>query len=351
MSKELDSDLLSDILRAPGISGNESAIAELLIDIVSPFATSIERDAMGNLIVFKKGSNRTRLMLSAHMDEIGLLVRNIDSSGFIRLLPVGGIDPKTLVCQEFIILSEEPIRAIIGSKPIHLTRGEDKKNELIKVEDCILDTGLTKDELEKRGVSVGTPVVRVGELRRLGPLLSSKSMDNRICVFILTELIRQLKRVLYDTYFVFCTQEEVGLRGIRTAAASICPNIGINLDVGLANDLPGVPEHEIGIKLGKGTAIKLIDATSISHRGLFSRMQEIAKKNKISFQVDACNRGGTDACGMQYLVGGNCIVSGISIPLRYMHSPVETVHENDVTDTIKLMKSTITDPSLESLLD
>ncbi|RDB31726.1 M42 family metallopeptidase [Candidatus Similichlamydia laticola] len=351
MSEELDLNLLREILLTHGTSGDEKLVVELLKGKLAPYVTSFNTDAMGNLTAYRKGTTKagTRLMFSAHIDEIGLMVKHIESSGFLRVLPIGGIDPRTLVCQEFIVLGSEPIRGVIGTKPIHIQKAEDKKGET-KLDDCLIDTGLTKEELEAKGVSIGTPVVRVGHLKELGPLLSSKSMDNRICVFALVSFLMQLEQCPHDLYCVFCTQEEVGLRGIRNAAAAIRPNIGINFDVGLAGDTPGTPEHEARLKLGEGTAIKLLDATSFSHRGLFEKMKGIALRNAIPFQIDACTSGGTDAAGMQYLSLVNCIVGGVSLPLRYMHSPVETVHRKDVAGTINLMKAIASDTSLKDLL-
>lgn len=351
MTKELNLNLLKEILLSPGISGDEKQVVELLKEKLTPYVTSLETNAMGNLIAYKKGSSHCdiRLMLSAHIDEIGLIVRYIEPSGLIRALPIGGIDPRTLVCQEFLILGSESIPGIIGTKPVHIQKSEDKKAE-IKLEDLLIDTGLTKEELEQKGVMIGSSIVRVGGLKELGPLLSSKSMDNRVCVFILVELLKQLQECPYDLYCVFCTQEEVGLRGIRTATATIRPHIGINLDVGLANDLPGVPEHEVGLKLGKGAAINLINGTSFSHRNCFKKIIEIATANDLPFQVDVGIKGGTDAAGIQYLALVDCVVCGISLPLRYMHSPVETVHGKDIVDTIKLMKAIVFDASLRDLL-
>lgn len=334
--------LLKAICETPGAPGFEQRIREQVIREVRPLVDSLEVDNMGNVIAVKKGRESRRVMVAAHMDEIGFIVNHIDDDGFLRFLPLGGFDPKTLTSQRVIVHGRKDLVGVMGSKPIHLMK-PDERDKQIPLAEYFIDMGMPKAEVEKY-ISVGDPVTRERELIEMGECVNSKSIDNRVSVFILIEALRALKdqEVPYDIYAVFTVQEEVGLRGAISSAHHIDPDFGFGLDVTIAFDVPGAKAHEAVTRLGRGAAIKVMDSTVISDYRMVNYLKKVATENNIPFQLELLPAGGTDTAGIQRSGKKGAIAGAISIPLRHIHQTIELAHKGDIKHCIDLLQHGLT---------
>jgi tetrahedral aminopeptidase len=325
--------LLKKIIAAPGAPGHEWPIRNLLIELLKDHVDELETDRMGNLIARKKGTG-PKVMFAAHIDEISLISTRTDNNGFIRFSTLGGFDPETLISQRVLVHGKETLPGVIGNKPIHI-QSDDEKKQKSKLKDLFIDVGL-KEEKVKELVPNGTPITRDRGLMNMGDCITAKSMDNRISVYMLAEALLKKPAPDADIYAVFTVQEEVGIRGARVAAQAIQPDIGIAMDVTLANDLPGVSDHEKCTSLGDGIGIKIIDSSTICTPSLVSFLENLAKSNSIPYQREVLTAGGTDTSAMQHLMGIGSHVTSISCPVRYIHSTVETCAVSDVEAGINL---------------
>jgi tetrahedral aminopeptidase len=329
-------ELLSKTCETPGAPGFENKVRKLVISKIKKHVDSIEIDNMGNVIALKKGeSDAKKVMIGAHMDEIGFIVTHIDNNGFVKFHPLGGFDPKTLTSQRVIIHGKKDIIGVMGSKPIHVMTPEEK-NKVPKITDYYIDLGISKKEVEKV-VTVGDSITRQRELIEMGDCVNCKSLDNRIAVFILMEVLAKMKKPAYDTYAVFTVQEEVGIRGAQVATQKIQPDFGFGLDTTIAYDVPGAAEHEKITSLGKGVAIKIMDASTICDTRMVKFMQNQATANNISWQNEILTAGGTDTASIQRMTPGGSIAGAFSIPTRHIHQVIEMVHKSDVKNCIDLM--------------
>ena len=329
-------ELLSKTCETAGAPGFENRVRELVLSNIKPHVDSIEIDNMGNVIALKKGeSDAKKVMIGAHMDEIGFIVTHVDPNGFVKFHPLGGFDPKTLTSQRVIIHGKKDIIGVMGSKPIHVMTPEEK-NKVPKITDYYIDLGIDKKEVDKI-VKVGDSITRQRELIEMGDCVNCKSLDNRIAVFILMEVLGKMDQPAYDTYAVFTVQEEVGIRGAQVATQKIQPDFGFGLDTTIAYDVPGAAEHEKITSLGKGVAIKIMDASTICDRRMVSFMQNQANSNKISWQNEILTAGGTDTASIQRMTPGGSIAGAFSIPTRHIHQVIEMVHKSDVKNCIDLM--------------
>lgn len=334
--------LLSKICETPGTSGFEQKIRSLVIDEVTSLVDEVSIDNMGNVTALKRGkSSDKKVMLGAHMDEIGFIVTHIDDQGFVRFHTLGGFDPKTLTAQRVIIHGKKDLIGVMGSKPIHVMKPEER-NQAPKTTDFFIDLGMGKDEVEKY-VSVGNPITRERALIEMGDCVNCKSIDNRVSVFILIETLRNLKEVPYDVYAVFTVQEEVGIRGANVAALNIQPDFGFGIDTTIAFDVPGAPAHEKITELGKGTAIKVMDASTICDYRMVDFMRQTADKHKIKWQNEILTAGGTDTAGIQRMTPGGSIAGAVSIPTRHIHQVIETANKEDIKASIDLLVACLSD--------
>ena len=328
--------LLKKICETPGAPGFENRVRSLVLKEIKPYVDSIEIDNMGNVIALKKGIDKSKsVMIGAHMDEIGFIVTHIDDSGFLKFHPLGGFDPKTLTSQRVIIHGKKDVIGVMGSKPIHVMSAAEK-NKVPKISDYYIDLGLSKKEVDKI-ISVGDSVTRERELIEMGDCVNCKSLDNRIAVFILIETLKKLKSPAFNTYAVFTVQEEVGIRGAQVATQKIQPDFGFGLDTTIAYDVPGAAAHEKITSLGKGVAIKIMDASTICDSRMVKFMQENADQNKIKWQNEILTAGGTDTASIQRMTPGGSIAGAFSIPTRHIHQVIEMVHKKDVNNCIQLM--------------
>lgn len=328
-------EFIKKLSEATGVSGHEKEITELIHSTFLKYTDKIETDVLGNVICVKKGvkSNGKKIMLAAHMDEIGLMVKDIDENGFIKFTNVGGIDQRTLLCQEVIIHGRKKVLGIIGAKPPHLTTSEERSKAL-KMEDLVVDVGMSKEAIKD--------LIRIGDIitikRNMTFLLNDwvagKALDDRAGIAAMYICLQELSKMKHDidVYCVATVQEEVGTRGAITSSYSINPEIGIAIDVGFGNT-PELNKFDT-IEMTKGPAITI--GPNI-HPNIFSKLKEVAQKNYIDYQVEvAPGRTGTDAWPMQ--VSREGIATGLlSIPLRYMHTSVETICISDIQKTGKLL--------------
>lgn len=329
--------LLKRICETPGAPGFEHRIRQLVLKELKDLVDEVSIDNMGNLIAVKRGKERKRAMIAAHLDEIGFIVNHIDEEGFLFFHPLGGFDPKTLTSQRVIVHGTKDIIGVMGSKPIHLMKPEER-NKVVPISDYYIDLGMRKEEVLEI-VSIGDPVTRERELIEMGDCVNSKSLDNRVSVFILLETLRALKdkEVPYDIYGVFTVQEEVGLRGAISAAHSINPDFGFGLDVTIAFDTPGAQAQEAVTKIGKGAGIKILDGSVISDYRMVRYLKEVADKNNIPWQPEILPAGGTDTAGVQRYGKKGAIAGAISIPLRHMHQTIEMAHKGDIQHCTDLL--------------
>lgn len=315
-------ELLKKLMLVTGVSGREDKVRNAIISEVEGYADEITVDPVGNLIVRKKGNGK-KIMFCAHMDEIGFFVNYIEESGLIKVCAVGGINSLSAAFSE--VVSENGVYGIIVPE---------SSKEMPKVENMYIDIGAKNKKQAESKVSVGDYFVCVPKIRRLmGQKYIGRPFDDRVGCAILVEAIKNVKNTDNDLYFVFSVQEEVGTRGSRPAAFNISPDIGIALDVTATGDKPG--SSPMVVKLGKGCAIKIKDASVISSPELVKTMREIAEENKVKYQNEMLLFGGTDASTMQ-VAGSGAKVSAISIPSAFIHSGVEMIDMGDVKEAVKL---------------
>jgi endoglucanase len=328
-------ELLKKLSEATGVPGYEGPIRRVILDALAGHVDSVDVDLLGNVIAHKAGKGPV-VALAGHMDEIGFLVCHIEEkTGFLRVQPLGGFDPVTLVAQRVVVHAEGgDLVGCIGRKPIHILTDDEKKKP-VDIADLFVDVGLPGEEVAAR-VALGDVVTMQQEFVQYGDIVSGKAIDDRVGVYVAIEAMKRTKKLGCDLYFVATTQEEVGVRGATVAGYRIHPQIAIALDVCIAADMPGVPDKDQISQMRKGVAISLKDARSISHPGLVRAFRELAERRKIPYQITLSSRGGTDAGAMQLARDGSAAIT-LSIPTRYVHSVVETVHVGAIEAAIRLL--------------
>jgi putative aminopeptidase FrvX len=330
----IDLPLLKELCEAPGAPGREEAIREIVIRELEPICDEIRIDALGNVIALKRGSMGGRFMAAGHMDEIGFMISHVDDNGYLRFIPLGGFDPKTLVAQRVVVHGREDLLGVMGSKPVHIMSAEEK-TKMPKIEDFFIDLGLPAETVKDK-VRIGDVVTRDRDIVKIGEMINGKSFDDRVGVFVMIEAMKAMKANKMDIYAVASVQEEVGVRGATVAAAQIDPHVGIALDVTLANDLPGAQKHQYITEMGAGCAIKVYDSSVIPNWKLVDFMRSTCEDREIPHQLEVLPRGGTDTSAIQR--GANGAAAGaISVPTRYVHSVIEMVHPDDIQHSIDLL--------------
>jgi endoglucanase len=344
-------DLLEMLSNGNGVSGFEFNLRNEIINAFEQYTDSVQLDKLGNIIAHKKGSGNgaVKILMAAHMDEIGFMVKDIDKKGFIHFTNIGGIDPRTILAQEVIIHGKEEVFGVIGSKPPHLQDSSEQEKS-IKMEDMIIDTGYEKEDLGKL-VSIGDSItVSRRMVNLMNGRVSGKAMDDRAGVAALYETMMELKGINHyaDVYFVATIQEEITMAGALTASYGINPDIGIAVDVGFGR----TPElnNSNSIEMGKGPGITL---GGNIHPGLRKRLVKVASDYNVPIQTDVRpGPTGTDARAMQITREGIPALV-LSIPLRYMHTSVEVLDLKDVSYTAKLLaffSASIKEDEMEELL-
>ncbi len=338
--------MLKDLTDANGIPGNEREAREVMKKHIEPFADEVVQDHLGSLIAKKTGSAEgPKIMVAGHLDEIGFMVTSIDDKGYLRFQCVGGWWEQVMLAQRVTVMTRNGnVPGVIGSKPPHILPPEARKKPVDK-KDMFIDIGATsKEEAMEFGVRPGDSIVPVCEftVMKNEKMLMAKAWDNRIGCAIAIEVLRQLKDVDHPNtvYGVGTVQEEVGLRGARTSAHFIQPDIGFAVDVGIAGDTPGITEKEALAKMGKGPQIIMYDASMISHKGLRDFVTNTADEAEIPYQFDYVAGGGTDA-GAIHLTANGSPALAITIATRYIHSHAGILHRDDFENAVKLIVEVI----------
>lgn len=328
--------LLKRLSEACGGPGQEDEVRNLIRDEVTPLVDEISTDALGNLITLRRGNQEgPRVMIAAHMDEVALMIMAIESSGLLKFNPIGGIDPRVLVAKT-VVIGKNRVPGVIGSKPIHLQRPEERE-KAISINEMFIDIGVSiKSEAEKL-VKIGDLAYFSTKFAEIGnDKFKGKAFDDRVGCSLLIDLLHD--RYDFPLYGVFTVQEEVGLRGAGVAAHRIQPDIALVLEGTTASDVPETPEHKHATSVGKGPCITIMDSSVIPDPRLVATLLQIASENEIPVQIRRNTAGGTDAGKIQSSRSG-VRVATISIPCRYIHSPVAVMSKADYDNALKLVKA------------
>lgn len=335
---EVDLQMLKELTEADGISGCEKEVSRVMKTYLDRYADEISYDNLGSIIGLKKGKETgPKIMIAGHMDEVGFMVKGIDDNGYVKLLPVGGWWGHVLPSQEMIITTSlgEKILGVVGSRAPH-GMSQEEKSKVIKPGDLFLDLGVdTREQVEALGVQIGdmiTPNTKFQVMNNPNYLLA-KAWDDRIGGAVAIDVLKNLQGSEHEAnvYAVGTVQEEVGLRGARTATHKTNPDIAFALDVTTAKD---TPMDKGDINLGGGVILSILDSSTLAHRGLLNKMEDICEDIGIDINYDCMVAGGTDAGNIHKTFQG-VITMTLSIPTRYMHSHRLVIHRKDYVDTVK----------------
>ena len=319
--------LLETLTRAHGVSGDERAIRATIRQAAEPYADDITEDALGNLIVHQKGAGK-KIMLAAHMDSVGVIVTHIEKSGFLRFGAIGGLESKALY--QTMVRFQNGTVGVIAVE-------ESKEEKEFKLADLYIDIGARDRDEAKTMVTVGDTAAFAGALSGNGNRVMGPYLDNRAGCAVLLETMKQTQHPTNDLYYVFTTQEEVGMRGAKPAAWAVDPEYALAVDVTCPDDQPGAL-HEATTKLGGGAAIKIMDHSVLCHREVVAKLRQLAAEKKIPAQDDLLKVGGTDA-GVIHVSRGGVRTGGVSIPCRYTHSQTELIDLADLEACVKLVQA------------
>jgi putative aminopeptidase FrvX len=334
---------LEKLSNACGVAGREKEVRELLVKMLKLYADEVTVDRMENVIAIKKGKkNAPKVMLAAHMDEVGLMIKTITKDGFLQFTKMGGIDDRILLAQKVNVNTEKNILpGVVGSKPPHIQKEEERK-KIFTYDEMFIDIGAeNRDDAKAMGVKIGDPVTFDSKFMKIGKdLVLGKAFDNRAGCAVMIEALKILEKTDCTIYAVGTIQEELGLRGAATAAYGIDPDVGIALDVTIAGDVPGVREFDTSVKMGKGPALTVSDSGLITHPKILRWLIDSATENKIDYQLETGLLGTTDAARIALTRQG--VPSGtISVPARYIHSPAGLISLKDAQNAAKLAAATI----------
>ena len=329
-------ELLKDLCRLGGVSGNEDQVRDYIRAQAQPWASSIRTDALGNLIVFKKGKKPTgnKLLLAAHMDEVGVIITRITDEGFLKFDFVGGVDRRVAIGKP-VLIGDKQVPGLIGLKAIHLVSREEMK-KVPKTDALYIDIGARDKEAAEKLVSLGDYGVFLGEPEEFGRgFLKAKAIDDRVGCAVMLELLKE--DLPLDVTFAFTAQEEVGTRGAFAAAFSVTPEVALVLETTTAADLPGVEDHRKVCAPGKGPVISYMDGGTIYDRGLFEDLRRLAQDNHIPWQTKEYIAGGNDARTIQRTKAG-VRVAAMSAAVRYLHAPASVGSISDFEHMLTLTR-------------
>ena len=335
MREDFDDELLVSLTEERGVPGYEDRVRERVREAIAPHVDRIRSDAMGNLVGTVDGDADYDVLVAAHMDEIGFMIRHVDDDGFLELEALGGWDPRVLRAQRVTVHADDgDIPGVIGSAPPHTLDDDDLEADAA-VEDVHVDLGLDAETVADR-VSVGDLVTMAQSTERVGEFVTGKSLDNRVSVFAMLAAARRLDAPAVNVHLAATTQEEVGLRGASALGVDLDPDLVVAVDTTVANDVPGFADGEQVTELGEGAGIKLKDGSVITSHKIHRRLRAVAEREEIDHQFEVLSSGGTDTGGLQG--GSGATPAGaISVPTRYLHTPTECVHEADVAAVVDLL--------------
>ena len=329
-------ELIEELCTLSGISGREDSVRDYIINKIKDYA-EYSVDPLGNLIVFKKGKKpaKNKVMLDAHMDEVGMIVTAITSEGFLKFAKVGGINSKVILGRS-VKVGEKAVNGVIGIKPVHLV-DKDKEDAIPSADELYIDIGALDKEEAQSVVSLGDAVWFNSDFVEFGNgFVKAKALDDRAGCALLIEMIRS--ELEYDAWFSFSVQEEIGTRGAQTAAFNIAPDYAIVVETTTAADISGVKDENQVCICGKGGAVSFMDRSTIYNKALFDRAFEVAKEKNIICQPKTVVAGGNDAGAIHKSRGGVKVLT-VSVPCRYLHSPACVIKHSDAEESLKLIKA------------
>ncbi|NLJ80409.1 MAG: M42 family metallopeptidase [Firmicutes bacterium] len=328
--------LLARLTEACGAPGQESEIRDLIRAEIAPYADEIKTDALGNLIAFKNPhASGPKVMLAAHMDEVALMIVGIEKNGYLKFRPLGGIDPRVLVAKT-VVIGDKKIFGVIGSKPIHLQRPEER-NKAFSLRELAIDIGVKSKEEAEKLVKLGDAAYFTTKYEEIGKnKIKAKALDDRVGCALAIRLLQE--KVSFPLAVAFTVQEEVGLRGAGVAAYQVEPDLALILEGTTASDVPGTDQHKQATSVGKGPAVTIMDRTVIAHPPLVRKLLELAREKNIPAQIRRTTTGGTDAGRIQLAKEG-AKVAVIAVPCRYIHSAVSLMSKDDFEAAYQLVKA------------
>jgi endoglucanase len=336
----MNTDLLKRLCEMPGVPGHEHRVRDLITTEIAGLFDEVTIDPMGSLLCRRdaKTPDAPKIMLLCHMDEIGFLVSHISKDGFLYVQPVGGFDPRNLFSRRVLVCTDDgDLKGVMnpGGKPIHISAPEDRK-KVPDVGEFFIDLGLGKKAHDV--VKVGDFVVMDEPFVEMGDKFVSKALDNRIACWLGIEAMRKLvkKGNGAEIHVAFTCQEEVGLRGARTASFAIQPDIGLGIDVTLACDTPGIPEKDATTQQGSGFGLHVRDSSFIADKALVSEIEALAIRKKIPFQRTMLAAGGQDGAAAQQAAAGARAV-GITVGTRYIHTVTEMIDKDDLQAALDIL--------------
>lgn len=332
--------LLKRLTEASGVSGNEKEVRNIILEEIDGFVDDVKVDRLGNIIAYKKGKdNPKKLMITAHMDEVGLMITDIDDMGLLKFTTVGGIDKRILVSKP-VLIGDNKVLGIIGAKPIHLQKREEWQKAL-EIEQLYIDIGVNSRVEAEKLVSIGDYAIFDSKYVEFGDkLVKAKALDNRVGCSLLIKLIKEIKDIGF--YAVFTVMEEVGLVGAGPAAYAVEPDMSIILEGTLCYDVPKLDSHLIPTRLNKGPAISLMDRTTLFDMEFRKRIIKIAEDNNIPYQFRKSSMGGNDS-GKIHTTKEGSVTTTISVPCRNIHSPTSVMSKQDYENTYKLLKAILSE--------
>lgn len=329
-------EMIKELCTLSGISGRENAVRDYIIEKIKDYA-EYSVDPLGNLLVFKKGKKPAakKVMLDAHMDEVGLIITAITSEGYLRFTKVGGIDTRVIIGRT-VKVGDKAVNGVIGIKPVHLV-DKSAEADIPKAEDLYIDIGAASKDEAAEYVHLGDSAWFAGGFVEFGEgFVKSKALDDRVGCAILIEMIRS--ELEYDAWFSFSVQEEIGTRGAQTAAFTIAPDYAIVVETTTAADISGVKDEKRVCICGKGGTVSFMDRSTLYSKELFDRAFEIAEKENIAIQPKTMVAGGNDAGAIHKSRGGVKVLT-VSVPCRYLHSPSGVIKLSDAEESLKLIKA------------
>lgn len=324
--------LLEKLSNASGPSGFEGEVREIIRDEIKNYVDEIKVDVMGNVIAHKKGNGK-KVLIDAHMDEVGFIVTGYNEDGTLRFESLGGINGKVIL-SKVVLIGKNKIPGVIGFKPIHLQSGDERKKN-VKASQCCIDIGLNSKEETKKLIKLGEFVVFDMKYGEFGDgLVKGKAFDDRMGCAVAIEILKENYNC--DLYVSFNVQEEVGERGTYVSAFDIQPEIGVALEGTICADMPNIPKHLRATEIGKGPALSIMDKTSIFNDEILRSIIKIAEDKEIPYQLRRAIAGGNDA-GAILMSGEGAKVATVSVPCRYIHSSVSVASLEDYKNTVRLM--------------
>jgi endoglucanase len=340
MSLPFDFELLEELTETSGVPGYEDRVRDVVRRELDAEVDEVRTDSMGNVVGTIEGDSDTDVVVAAHMDEIGFMVRHVTDEGFVQVDALGGWDARVLKAQRVTIHTDEgDVTGLIGSPPPH-TLDEEQLEGQPEVEDVYIDLGVD-GETAAEMVSKGDLVTLEQTTEQVGETVTGKALDDRVCLFAALEAARRIDDPAVTIHFAATVQEEVGIRGAQTLGFDLDPDLAIALDVTVANDVPGFEPGDQVTRLGEGAAIKLKDSSVITTPKVHRRMQSVADDEEIDYQLEVLPAGGTDTAGFQRARGA-VPVGALSIPTRYLHTVTESAHVDDIDATIELLTAFLT---------